>query len=66
MDWEEAEHPLEDHTFRRLYVCLRPLIVGFRRGCRKLIALDGCQKQLEGDKQMKLGKERGTEEVDRF
>ena len=42
VDHIAPEHPMELGVFRRLFVCLRPLIDGFLRGCRRLIALDGC------------------------
>ena len=29
-------------VFKRIYICLKPLVNGFRMGCRRLIGLDGC------------------------
>ncbi|GAA0159932.1 hypothetical protein LIER_38946 [Lithospermum erythrorhizon] len=31
--------------FKRIYVCLRPLVEGFKVGCRKLTGLDGCHSK---------------------
>ncbi|GAA0173381.1 hypothetical protein LIER_27008 [Lithospermum erythrorhizon] len=43
VDFDPRAYLLEDLIFKRLYVCLKPLVDGFYVGCRKLIGLDGCQ-----------------------
>ena len=39
VDYDET--PTEA-VFKRIYICLKPLVNGFRMGCRRLIGLDGC------------------------
>lgn len=29
-------------TFKRIYICFEQLKVGFKKGCKKIIGLDGC------------------------
>ena len=47
VEWEAPDHPMHDNIFKRVYICLRPLILGFQRGCRKIIGLDGCHTKGE-------------------
>ncbi|GAA0185035.1 hypothetical protein LIER_32323 [Lithospermum erythrorhizon] len=42
VDYTELERPTHPCVFRRLYVCLKPLVDGFHDGCGKVIGLDGC------------------------
>ncbi|GAA0186465.1 hypothetical protein LIER_33753 [Lithospermum erythrorhizon] len=37
--------PTEPCVFRRLYICLKPLVEGFHADCRKVIGLDGCHSK---------------------
>ncbi|GAA0154384.1 hypothetical protein LIER_12380 [Lithospermum erythrorhizon] len=39
---EESDEDVNAKIFKRVYVCLRPLIEVFKIGCRKLIELNGC------------------------
>ncbi|GAA0164028.1 hypothetical protein LIER_19757 [Lithospermum erythrorhizon] len=42
VEYDESEEDGTLGVFKRIYVCLKPLIDGFKAGCRKLIGLDGC------------------------
>ncbi|GAA0165624.1 hypothetical protein LIER_43725 [Lithospermum erythrorhizon] len=42
VDYTKPERPIDPCVFRRLYVCLKPLVDGFHDGCSKVIGLDGC------------------------
>ena len=38
----EYEDVGQEAVFKRIYICLKPLVEGFKMGCRRLIGLDGC------------------------
>ncbi|GAA0161279.1 hypothetical protein LIER_39197 [Lithospermum erythrorhizon] len=42
VEYDESEEDGTVGVFKRIYVCLKLLIDGFKAGCRKLIGLDGC------------------------
>ena len=42
IDYDERHGVNEPNVFKRIYICLKPLVEGFHAGCRKLIGLDGC------------------------
>ena len=38
----ERDNPDSSLRFKRLYVCFKPVVEGFKAGCRSVIGLDGC------------------------
>ncbi|GAA0185837.1 hypothetical protein LIER_33125 [Lithospermum erythrorhizon] len=42
VNYVDPSIPTEPCVFRRLYICLKPLVEGFHAGCTKVISLDGC------------------------
>ncbi|GAA0178894.1 hypothetical protein LIER_42190 [Lithospermum erythrorhizon] len=41
-EYEDVPEDANIGLFKRIYVCLRPLVEDFKVGCTKLIGLDGC------------------------
>ncbi|GAA0172108.1 hypothetical protein LIER_26003 [Lithospermum erythrorhizon] len=41
-EYDESDEDAYVGVFKRIYACFRPLIDGFKAGCKKLIGLDGC------------------------
>lgn len=42
IDYEEQYGLNQQNLFKRIYVCLQPLVNGFHMGCRRLVGLDAC------------------------